>query len=64
MSAPHRRPGAGGQCLHWDRTGDQHIPRKRQLIVNGDKVPGYMAAMIMGYKVADSSLLDGLNPQK
>lgn len=39
------------------------IPRSRQLIVNGDEIPGYMAAMIMGYTVATPSLLDGLNPQ-
>jgi FtsP/CotA-like multicopper oxidase with cupredoxin domain/Cu/Ag efflux protein CusF len=39
------------------------MPGKRQIVVDGDAIPGYMAAMTMLYKVASPQLLAGLKPQ-
>ncbi len=37
-------------------------PRRSQLVVDHEEIEGFMAAMIMGYKVAPASLLKGLEP--
>ena len=37
-------------------------PRRSQLVVDHEEIEGFMAAMIMGYKVAPASLLQGLEP--
>ena len=59
------QPGAAAAAKSFIGTGQviSTIPRSRQLIVNGDEIPGYMAAMVMGYLVVTPSLLEGLNPQ-
>jgi FtsP/CotA-like multicopper oxidase with cupredoxin domain len=36
---------------------------KRQIVVDGDAIPGYMAAMTMLYKVSSPQLLIGLKPR-
>lgn len=39
------------------------LPGKRQIVVDGDAIPGYMAAMTMLYRVASPELLNGLKPR-
>jgi manganese oxidase len=36
---------------------------QRQIVVDGDAIPGYMAAMTMLYKVASPQILNGLKPR-
>jgi Cu/Ag efflux protein CusF len=36
---------------------------KRQIVVDGDAIPGYMAAMTMIYRVASPEVLHGLKPR-
>ena len=36
------------------------VPTNKQLVVDHKEIPGFMEAMIMGYKVDPSSLLDKL----
>jgi manganese oxidase len=65
MAMPGSAPAAAPahKLVHGTATVVSVNPSQRQLIVDGDAIPGYMAAMTMGYTVVTPQLLEGLKPR-
>jgi Cu/Ag efflux protein CusF len=55
--------GAGPTLVHGTAAVVAVLPGKRQIVVDGDAIPGYMAAMTMIYRVASPEVLKGLKPR-
>jgi Cu/Ag efflux protein CusF len=55
--------GAGPNLVHGTAAVVSVQPGKRQIVVDGDAIPGYMAAMTMIYRVASPEVLKGLKPR-
>jgi Cu/Ag efflux protein CusF len=55
--------GAGTNLVHGTAAVVSVQSSKRQIVVDGDAIPGYMAAMTMIYRVASPEVLHGLKPR-
>ena len=55
--------GAGPNLVHGTAAVVSVLPGKRQIVVDGDAIPGYMAAMTMIYRVVSPEVLNGLKPR-
>jgi len=55
--------GAGLNLVQGTAAVVSVLAAKRQIVVDGDAIPGYMAAMTMIYRVASPEVLHGLKPR-
>jgi len=62
-SKPAQQPAEGPQRYHLDGRVVSVDTAKQQVTVDAGDIPGFMAAMTMGYSVKNPSLLTPLSPE-
>jgi len=62
-SEPPKQPAEGPQRYHLDGRVVSVEPAKQQVVVDAGDIPGFMAAMTMGYSVKNPNLLSQLSPE-
>jgi protein SCO1/2 len=62
-SKPAQQPAEGPQRYHLAGRVVSVETAKQQVVVDGNDIPGFMAAMTMGYSVKNSNLLTPLSPE-
>jgi len=62
-SKPARQPAEGPQRYHLDGRVVSVETAKQQVTVDAGDIPGFMAAMTMGYSVKNPNLLAPLSPE-
>ena len=58
-----KQPAGGPQRYHLDGRVVSVEPGKQQVVVDAGDIPGFMAAMTMGYSVKNPNLLTPLSPE-
>jgi protein SCO1/2 len=62
-SKPAQQPAEGPQRYHLDGRVVSVETAKQQVVVDAGDIPGFMAAMTMGYSVKNPNLLTPLSPE-
>jgi hypothetical protein len=62
-SKPPQQPAGGPQRYHLDGRVVSVETAKQQVVVDAGDIPGFMAAMTMGYSVKNPNLLTPLSPE-
>jgi hypothetical protein len=62
-SKPPQQPAEGPQRYHLDGRVVSVETAKQQVVVDAGDIPGFMAAMTMGYSVKNPNLLTPLSPE-
>jgi hypothetical protein len=62
-SKPAQQPAEGPQRYHLDGRVVSVETAKQQVVVDAGDIPGFMAAMTMGYPVKNPNLLTPLSPE-